>query len=367
MPRPEIGGQRLHGEIAMSKSPKAVIFGLSGLSLTEAETAFFKDTKPLGYILFRRNVETPEQVKALVDALKALHSYEVLILIDQEGGRVRRLRPPHWPDYPAANTYGEMAGSPDHHRDFVRLGARLMAEDLFALGINVDCAPVLDVPQPGAHDIIGDRAFGQTSESVARLGRAVCEGLLAGGVLPIIKHIPGHGRANADSHVDLPRVTVDLEALETDFYPFRVNADMPIAMTAHVLYEALDKKHTATTSKKVVRFMRDNIGFDGVILCDDLSMQALSGTLAERAEAAIAAGCDVLLHCNGEMKDMVEIAEVTPKLQRKAKARIEAAWARLVRTPEPLGAGDRDRFGRAVAALRNRESVVDPTEVLTKA
>lgn len=341
----------------------ACILGLSGLELTSEERAFFRSTQPLGFIVFRRNIETPEQLKRLVADLKSCVDHEALILIDQEGGRVRRLRPPHWPDYPPAARFAQVANDREEERGLVRLGARLMAQDLFNLGINVDCAPVLDVPQPGAHDIIGDRAYGLTPHDVAVMGRAACEGLLAGGVLPVIKHIPGHGRAGADSHAALPVVDAPLdEILRVDFYPFQVNADMPLAMTAHVLYTAIDARHPATTSKKCIRMIRDTIGFDGLIMCDDLSMNALSGALKVRARASLRAGCDVLLHCNGQMDQMAQVVEEAPKLKGETKRRAEAALKRLLRTPEPLDPDARQRFDTAMARAGKLEARADPTE-----
>ena len=343
---------------------RACIFGLSGTELLAEERAFFAEAQPLGFILFRRNVDTPAQVRALTDSLKACVDHAPLILIDQEGGRVRRLRPPHWPDYPPAAHFRDFARSPEEERELVRLGARLMAYDLRDLGINVDCAPVLDVPQPGAHDIIGDRAYGTTRETVAVMGRAACEGFLAGGVLPIVKHIPGHGRAGADSHAALPIVdTAYDDILATDFYPFQVCADMPLAMTAHVLYRAIDKKHPATTSKKAIRLIRDVIGFDGLLICDDLSMNALSGHLSRRARDSVRAGCDVLLHCNGSLAQMSEVIAETPRLKGHALRRTEAALRRLLKTPEPLDlAAARARLVLAMNRLDAANEAADPTE-----
>ena len=344
---------------------RACIFGLSGTELSSEERAFFAEIQPLGFILFRRNIDTPAQVRALTGSLKACVEREPLILIDQEGGRVRRLRPPHWPDYPPAAHYREFARTPEEERDLVRLGARLMAHDLRDLGINVDCAPVLDVPQPGAHDIIGDRAYGTTREDVAVMGRAACEGFLAGGVLPIIKHIPGHGRAGADSHAALPIVDASYDEIAaTDFYPFQVCADMPLAMTAHVLYRAIDKKHPATISKKAMKLIRDVIGFDGAIMCDDLSMNALSGNLARRARQSLRAGCDLLLHCNGSLPQMIEIAAEAPKLKGHALRRTDAAFRRLLKVPEPLDlAAARMRFTTAMGRRDSAGDAADPTEV----
>ena len=316
----------------------AVIFGCLGHTLSEAERAFFAETRPWGFILFRRNVDTPDQVRALVDALRAsIYDPNAPILIDQEGGRVQRLGPPHWPKYAPGSAYLRAAKTPAKARELVRLGARLMAHDLKALGINVDCVPVLDVPVPGSHDIIGDRAYAQDPQVVAQLGRAAAEGMLAGGVLPVIKHMPGHGRAFADSHKALPVVHADLATLDAwDFVPFKALSDMPIAMTAHVVFDAIDPKKPVTISKKAIRFMRRHLGFKGLLLSDDLTMQALSGTLTERAEAALKAGCDVVIHWNGDMDEMKAVAEGVGKLKGKSRRRADAAMARIVHTPEPL-------------------------------
>jgi beta-N-acetylhexosaminidase len=331
----------------------ACIFGCSGPVLTDVEQAFFREVRPFGFILFRRNIETPDQVRRLVNALRGtIEDDAAPVMIDQEGGRVQRLGPPHWPVYPPGRVYGALkSDDPLMAQAFARLGARLMAADLVALGVNVDAVPVLDVPQPGAHDVIGDRAYGATAEQVARLGRAAAEGLLAGGVLPIIKHIPGHGRATADSHLDLPVVTAEADDLSrVDFAPFRSLSDMPMAMTAHVIYTALDPKRPATTSRKVIReTIRRNIGFQGLLISDDLSMKALSGDFANRTLRSFKAGCDVVLHCNGDMAEMTAIAKATPKLAGKAKLRAAAAMARLPKSPEPLDeAAERARFAELV-------------------
>ncbi len=327
----------------------AAIYGCAGLTLSRDEQAFFRDAGPWGFILFRRNIETPDQVRALVSELRTcVGRADAPVLIDQEGGRVQRLGPPHWPVYPAGAKYGAVARDPQHHQSLVRLGARLMAADLHDLGINVDCVPVLDVPQPGAHDVIGDRAYGLTPEVVAAMGRAACEGLMAGGVLPVIKHIPGHGRAGADSHLELPRVDTPLETLEAvDFLPFRACSDMPLAMTAHVVYDAIDPKAPATTSKKAVRLIRESLGFDGLLMSDDLSMKALSGDFGKRVRKSLKAGCDVVLHCNGDPAEMTAIAAEVPRLKGQAARRAAAALARLPRTPEPF---DREAAKAAFAA-----------------
>lgn len=330
----------------------AAILGCAGLRLTDEEAAFFRDVRPWGFILFRRNIETPDQVRALVDALRdTVGRADAPVLIDQEGGRVQRLGPPHWRRYPPGRAYGELpANDPLLRREIARLGARLMAHDLAALGINVDCLPVLDTPHPGAHDVIGDRAYAETPEEVAALGRAACEGLIAGGVLPVLKHIPGHGRALADSHHDLPVVEAPLWELEArDFAPFRVMSDMPMAMTAHVIYSAIDPRRPATTSRRAVAgAIRGACGFDGLLMTDDLSMKALSGGFAQRARAAHAAGCDVILHCNGDMAEMQAVIAGTRPLAGRAAQRARAALARIARQPEPFDAeAGRARFEAA--------------------
>src|SRR5829696_223954 len=335
---------------------KALITDVAGLTITAEERAFLRDADPWGFILFKRNVGTPEQVRALVASMReAVGRDDAPVLIDQEGGRVQRLGPPHWPAYPPGRAYGRLAGNdPLYHREIARLGARLMAHDLRAVGINVDCVPVLDVPIAGAHDVIGDRAYGRDPETVALLGRAAAEGLIAGGVLPVIKHIPGHGRAAADSHHDLPVVEASRAELERqDFVPFRHLADMPLAMTAHVVYTALDPEHPATTSANVMRdVIRGHIGYDGLVMSDDISMNALSGSLAERTRAAFAAGCDMVLHCNGRLDEMEAVASDTPELAGEAGRRAAAALARIAHEPEPLNAVDaRARFTAALAAV----------------
>jgi beta-N-acetylhexosaminidase len=336
-------------------SAHACILGCAGPTLSREETAFFRDVKPWGFVLFARNIETPDQVRRLVDALReTVGRADAPVLIDQEGGRVQRLRPPHWPVYPPGRVYGQLAGNdPLLKREITRLGARLIAHDLACLGINVDCVPVLDVPDPQGHEIIGDRAYGQTPDEVAYLGRAAAEGLIAGGVLPVIKHIPGHGRAMADSHLELPRVDASYDELDArDFAPFRVLSDMPMAMTAHVIYAAIDPKRPATTSKKTMRkVIRGAIGYDGLVMSDDLSMKALSGDFAERAEQALAAGCDVVLHCNGDMDEMKAVADGTGALKGHAKRRAHAALGRLARAPEPIDLDEaRARFAAALGA-----------------
>ena len=333
----------------------ASIFGCSGLTLSNEERAFFRDVRPWGFILFRRNVDTPDQVRALTAALReTVDDAHTPILIDQEGGRVQRLGPPHWPKYPTGRAYGQVAANdPLTGQALARLGGRLIAEDLRKLGINVDCVPVLDVPQPGAHDVIGDRAYGDTVEVIARLGRSAAEGLIAGGVLPVIKHIPGHGRALSDSHLALPEVDASLEALDaTDFQPFRVLSDMPMAMTAHVIYRAIDKLRPATNSRRAISLIRERLGFGGLLMSDDLSMKALSGDFSDRAKASLRAGCDIVLHCNGNMAEMKAVIAGTGALRGHAGRRAGAALSRLARLPEPFDEPEaRARFEAAFPGL----------------
>ena len=309
-------------------SPLAVIFGCSGTVLSDEENDFFADANPLGFILFQRNCDNPEQVKALVTSLRnAVHRPEAPVLIDQEGGRVQRLKPPHWRDVPAAARFADLFDT-DRVRALkaVRLNSFLIAHELTELGISVDCAPVLDLPQPEADLIIGDRAYGNDPEKISTLAMAVCEGFLAGGVLPVVKHIPGHGRANVDSHKALPCVEVDIDTMvASDFVPFKNLSSMPWAMTAHVLYKKLDEDKPATMSAKVIKMIRNDIGFDGVLLSDDLSMQALDGSFDCRTADALAAGCDVALHCNGKMAEMIQVASGGASLSNQAIERIVRA------------------------------------------
>jgi beta-N-acetylhexosaminidase len=323
------------------------IYGCSGLSLTPDERAFYRDTRPWGFILFGRNVETPDQIRALATALReSVDDPNAPILIDQEGGRVARLKPPHWSARPPAAVFGALhARDAEKGRAATYLNARLIAHDLTQLGLNVDCLPVLDVPVPGAHDIIGDRAFAHDPAAVIDLGRAQIEGLIEGGVLPVMKHIPGHGRAGSDSHLDLPRVDAPLEALSaSDFVTFRSLNHCPIAMTAHVVYDSIDPQRPCTTSPKVIRdVIRGEIGFDGLLMSDDLSMKALDGPLSVRAKAALFAGCDLVLHCNGDMEEMKDVASETGTLDGVSAKRSDAALALL--TPV-------DAFDPAAAAAR---------------
>lgn len=319
----------------------AFIAGCSGPILSTAERDFFARTNPWGLILFKRNCETPEQLKTLTTAFRAaVGRKNAPVFIDQEGGRVQRLGPPSnaWRRYPAARAYGEaFSASALTGLRAARNVGRLMAEDLIAAGITANCVPVLDVPQPDAHEIVGNRAYSDRIEAIMALARAHAAGFADGGVLPVIKHIPGHGRARADSHLELPVVDAKREELEAvDFPPFAAMADAPMAMTAHVVYTALDRTAPATLSKKVIsNVIRKQIGFRGLLMTDDLSMKALSGSYGEKTERALAAGCDIVLHCNGEMEQMEEVAAAAGVLKGKALARAKAAL-KMARKPQPF-------------------------------
>jgi len=318
------------------------IFGCQGTELTDEERRFFTEAQPWGFILFGRNVADPEQVRRLVvDLRDCVGDARAPVLIDQEGGRVARLAPPLWRERPPAGRFGALhASSAGNAREAVWLNARLIANDLAQLGISVDCAPVLDVPVEGADAVIGDRAFAHDPSVVIDLGRAAIEGLLDGGVLPVMKHIPGHGRASVDTHKALTHITVAFEELSTsDFVTFRCLNDCPLAMTAHVIFDAIDAQRPATTSPKVIReVIRGEIGFEGVLITDDISMDALHGTLSIRARAALFAGCDIVLHCNGQMAEMREVAGEAKPLQDQWLKRCEKALSQLA-APEPLDAG----------------------------
>ena len=319
-------------------SVRAMICGCSGLELTADEEAFIREAQPWGLILFKRNVLAPSQVAALTSRFRDVVGREdAPVLVDQEGGRVQRLGPPHWRKYPAGAAFERIFGAtPEHREHLVQAAARLMAEDLRALGVTVDCLPVLDVPVEGGHNVIGDRAYGRDAETVARLGAAAARGLMAGGVMPVMKHIPGHGRAGADSHLELPVVRATRDELEAaDFAPFRACAGLPAAMTAHVVYTALDPDQPETTSPIVVGdIIRGVIGFDGLLMSDDLSMKALTGSFRDKAEAASAAGVDMALHCNGDLDEAGGVAEGSPILSGDALRRAQAALACVRADPE---------------------------------
>jgi beta-N-acetylhexosaminidase len=328
-----------------ARLPRSLVLGCAGERLNADERRLFADIDPVGFVLFRRNCKDPDQVRALVVEMRdAVGRADAPVLIDQEGGRVARLQPPHWRKYPAAAQIGAL---PDPlAEEAARLGARLIADDLAALGIDVDALPVLDLPAAGADPVIGDRAYDSDPARVARLGRAACEGLLQGGVLPIVKHIPGHGRSQVDSHRDLPRVDTSREELaKTDFAPFRTLAAMPWAMTAHIVYTAIDPDMPATFSPIIIDgVIRRDIGFDGVLISDDISMGALQGCLAERTRRALAAGCDLALHCNGVLAEMEEVADAASPLTAAAQARLARAEALRRNSVQP--------FDRAAAEAR---------------
>lgn len=306
------------------------IFGLSGPVLTDSERAFFRDADPAGYILFGRNIESIAQLRALTDDLRTIHGRDrLLISIDQEGGRVARMKPPTWPKYPPGWAFAQLwQVAPASAIEAARANAQLLGMDLADVGITVDYAPVLDVRQAGAHDVIGDRALGDEPLAVAALGRAVLDGLSRAGVTGCIKHMPGHGRAMADSHKEMPVVEAAAEDLELDLAPFIKLRDAPIAMTAHLLFKAWDGQNPATLSKHIIaRIIRERIGFSGLLLTDDIDMQALGGTIPDRAERAVAAGCDVVLNCWGKMADMTGIAARLPAMSAEVTKRLDAALA----------------------------------------
>lgn len=296
--------------IAQNKSlTKPVIYGIKGPELSDEEKYFFSKNSALGFILFARNIVDKAQVKKLTDSLRELMNGEVLILIDQEGGRVARLKPPHWPTYPTGKFFNELYQQ-DQQNACLKLQENFanIAQDLVEVGINVDCAPVLDILSPQTHQVIGDRAYGTNALQVAKLGQAVCDGLLSKKVFPVIKHIPGHGRGACDSHLELPKVDCTLEDLiNHDFIPFKKLNSQKFAMTAHILYSAIDSVNCATFSKKAISLIRGEIGFKNILMSDDVSMKALSGDFATRTSKILKAGCDLVLHCNGEMSEMLEI------------------------------------------------------------
>jgi beta-N-acetylhexosaminidase len=335
-------------------SSRAFITGVSGLEMSAPEREFIRGTRPWGFILFKRNVEAPDQVSALVEELRnCLDQADAPVLIDQEGGRVARLGPPHWPVYPPGASFGALYDLDKAlGLQAARLSARLIAADLIDLGITVDCLPLADVPVAGADAVIGNRAYGTEPAKVAAIARAVTEGLEQGGVLPILKHIPGHGRATADSHFCLPTVDTGAEELErTDFAAFQPLADLPMAMTAHVVFSALDPAQPATTSATIIRqVIRGVIGFQGLLMSDDVSMNALAGSLAERTRAIVNAGCDMVLHCNGKLDEMHDVARETPELTGEPLDRARRALASR-KAPEPF---DRQAARAELEALINR-------------
>jgi beta-N-acetylhexosaminidase len=319
-----------------------LFLGLAGLALNDDERALFRAANPAGYILFKRNVDSPDQVRALTQSLRDLAGRDVPILIDQEGGRVARLRPPHWPEFPTGERFGLLYDkAPITAIEACRLNALALAALLKDLGINVDCLPLLDVRDTQGHDIIGDRSFGTEPMVVSALGKVVLDGFRAGGICGVVKHIPGHGRARADSHLELPVVTASRDELERDFEPFRRLADAPMAMTAHITYTALDAERCATLSPDVIDFIRNDIGFGGLLMSDDLGMHALgnpqsgghppgSNALQDfgaRALASLDAGCDIALHCSGDFNEMRSIVEAAPVMSDAAATHLAAAMA----------------------------------------
>lgn len=306
----------------------ATVLGCLGPQLAAGEAAFFRDANPWGFILFARNVETPDQLRRLTSDLRNAVGRDAPVLVDQEGGRVQRLRAPHWREYlPPLDQVARTVG-PEMERG-IRLRCQLIAEELRAVGIDVNCAPSADIALAETHPFLRNRCFGEDADTVIRAARACADGLMTGGVLPVMKHMPGHGRATLDSHHEPPRVTVPLDALEaSDFKAFKALSDLPMAMTGHITFDALDPDRPATSSPVVIRYIREKIGFGGLILTDDLSMQALSGTLGERAARAIAAGCDIALHCNGKREEAEPVVAAAGTLSGAALARAEAALAR---------------------------------------
>ena len=324
---------RWWGDIALTP----LILGLAGSELTGAEAAFFREVDPAGYILFRRNVVDRDQLRALTDSLRSLAGRDDLpVLIDQEGGRVARMTAPEWPLFPAGAAFDRLYEvAPISAIEAIRSNARALGLMLREAGVTVDCLPLLDVRQPGAHDIIGDRALGAEPLRVAALGRATLEGLRDAGVVGVVKHVPGHGRALADSHVELPVVTASAEELEADLRPFRTLNWAPMAMTAHVVYTAWDAERCASLSPAVIGgIVRGNIGFDGLLMSDDLGMHALSGSFAERTAGVLAAGCDVGLHCSGDMVEMEACASAAGSIAAPASERLARAMATIAATED---------------------------------
>lgn len=310
----------------MSVGRGATIFGCAGPELLAEERDFFRDADPFGFILFARNIETPEQVARLTSSLREAVGREAPILVDQEGGRVQRLRAPHWQEWePPLDT---VLADPATAADRMRRRMAVIGAELRAVGIDANCAPLGDVAREGTHPFLRNRCYGTDPVTVAKVARAVAEGLLQAGVLPVLKHLPGHGLSHLDTHLELPVVDLGLEALRAvDFAPFRALNDLPMAMTAHLVFSALDPDQPATQSPVMIRLIREEIGFDGLLMTDDLNMQALAGTLAERTGRSLAAGCDIALHCKGDLAEMQEVAAAAGQMGPRAFARAEAAVA----------------------------------------
>jgi beta-N-acetylhexosaminidase len=326
---------------------QAAIYGLEAPELSADERAFFRDAEPAGFVLFRRNCANPEQLRRLTDSLRVLSGRDdVPVLIDQEGGRVARMRPPEWPAFPCAERFADLYRlAPSSAIEAVRLNARALGQMLRTAGINVNALPLLDVRQEGASDIIGDRALGSEPMQVSALGRAVLDGMASAGVVGIVKHMPGHGRALVDSHKELPVVTASAEELETDLEPFERLNRAPMGMTAHVVYTAWDREHPASLSPVIIRdIIRQRIGFDGWLMSDDLGMEALKGDFGSRAAGVVAAGCDVALHCSGKMDEMIAVAAAVPAMSDAGEVRL----------------------ARAIAATRVYEDEIDFAEEIAK-
>jgi len=305
---------------------KPVIYGIKGYELSDEEKYFFSKNSCIGFILFARNIKDKTQLKKLTQSLRELMNGEILILIDQEGGRVARLKPPHWPEYPTGQYFFELyQKNPENGYNALKQNFQKIANDLVEIGINVDCAPVLDISCPQTHQVIGNRAYGDNPQTVSELGRAVCEGLLQNNVFPVIKHIPGHGRGSCDSHLELPKVSCSFnELVNHDFVPFKALNDQKFAMTAHILYQAIDSKNCATLSKKAIDLIRQEIGFKNILMSDDVSMKALTGSFAQRTRLIIDSGCDLVLHCNAEMTEMQEINSALSQIT-------ENFWQRFIK------------------------------------
>lgn len=312
----------------MTVGTGATIFGCAGPKLLPQERAFYREADPFGFILFARNIETPDQLRRLTADLRAAVGRDAPILVDQEGGRVQRLRAPHWRDWTPPLDTVDGAGSIEAAERIMRARATVIATELADVGIDANCIPTLDVVRPETHPFLMNRCYGRDPDVVARIGRAVADGLLAGGVLPVMKHMPGHGLSHVDTHHDLPRVDAPLDDLQAiDFAPFKALADLPMAMTAHLVFAALDAERPATQSAVMIRIIREEIGFGGLLMSDDLNMQALAGTLADRTARTMAAGVDLALHCKGDMAEMIEVAGAAGEMGPAARARAEAAVA----------------------------------------
>ncbi len=324
----------------------AAIYGLSGPRLTDDERSFFRDARPAGYILFARNIVSREQLRTLTDELRELEGHdEVPILVDQEGGRVARMRPPEWPAFPGGEAFDRLYQlAPSSAIEAARVNARALGLMLHEAGVNVDCLPMLDVRQPGASDIVGDRALGAEPMQVAALGKAILDGLRSAGTLGVIKHIPGHGRALVDSHLALPVVEASDEELAMDLEPFERLREAPMGMTSHLLYTAWDREHPASQSPFIIsEIIRQRIGFEGFLMSDDIGMEALAGNHGERAAACVAAGCDVALHCDGKMENMLLVAEAVGELSPESAARLARAMAMRFTPDDEMG------FAEAIA------------------